>query len=370
VPGLNKAVRIIVVVLTVSLLPLAPASASPSSQLDQTRRDLRAARARLNAAVQDDAQILGVLDSITQKLNVQRALLGAAQGRLATINLRIGTVQRQLAALELQRSKRAGVIAKRARALYMMGPMDGFNALASAQSVSDFYGRAGTLEFVAGYDRRVLEDLATIRDQMQKARASLRIELAEAAAVRNDIAQQVSLVNEAAQVQQEAHQKLSGRISGYRSEVQSLQQDQAMIERIIAERSSHGTIGGPSSRLGFAWPTLSHRINSPYGPRWGGFHTGIDIWCPEGNPIAASKAGTVIAAEWGGGYGLMTIIDHGGGYSTLYAHQSRIYVHRGEVVQQHQQIGACGATGNATGAHLHFEVRINGNPVNPAPYLP
>ena len=118
------------------------------------------------------------------------------------------------------------------------------------------------------------------------------------------------------------------------------------------------------------WPTVSHRINSPYGPRWGGFHTGIDIWCPEGNPDFASKDGTVIAAEWGGGYGNMTIIDHGSGYSTLYAHQSRMYVHQGQVVHRGQQIGACGATGNATGAHLHFEIRINGHAVNPAPYLP
>jgi murein DD-endopeptidase MepM/ murein hydrolase activator NlpD len=143
-----------------------------------------------------------------------------------------------------------------------------------------------------------------------------------------------------------------------------------MIERIISQRSSRGAISGPAGRMGFAWPTVSHRINSPYGPRWGGFHTGIDIWCPEGNPDFASKGGTVIAAEYAGGYGNMTIIDHGGGYSSLYAHQSRMYVHQGQTVRRGEQIGACGSTGNATGAHLHFEIRINGQHVNPAPYLP
>jgi murein DD-endopeptidase MepM/ murein hydrolase activator NlpD len=247
--------------------------------------------------------------------------------------------------------------------------MDGMDALVTSKSIADFYDRAGTLNFVAGYDSRVLQDLQVIKNQSNEAKSVLHAEMQQAAIARDQIAQRVAIVNEAAQVQQQAHDALASRIAAYRSEVASLQQDEAMIEQIISSRSG-GYIGGRAGRLGFAWPTVSHHINSPYGPRWGGFHTGIDIWCPEGNPDFASKAGKVIAAQWGGGYGNMTIIDHGGGYSTLYAHQSRIYVHQGQIVRRGQQIGACGATGNATGAHLHFEIRINGHPVNPAPYLP
>jgi murein DD-endopeptidase MepM/ murein hydrolase activator NlpD len=371
VPGVAKVARTIILVFAITIaLPLAPATASTRSNLEQTRRDLRAARARLNSAVRTDAQILGVLGVINHKLAVQQSLLAVAQNNLGQINIQITSVQRQLTTLEKQRRQRAAVIAKRARALYIMGPMDGMDALTSATSIGDFYGRAGTLEFVAGYDKRVLQDLATIRNQTQEARAVLKSQLAQAASIRDQVAQRVAIVNDAAQVQQQAHAQISGRIDAYRSEVASLQRDQAMIERIIAQRSSRGSISGPAGRMGFAWPTVSHRINSPYGPRWGGFHTGIDIWCPQGNPDFASKAGTVIAAEYAGGYGEMTIIDHGGGYSTLYAHQSRMYVHRGQTVQRGQQIGACGSTGNATGAHLHFEIRINGNHVNPAPYLP
>jgi murein DD-endopeptidase MepM/ murein hydrolase activator NlpD len=359
----------LVLAITITL-PLAPATASTGSSLEQTRRDLRAARARLNSAVRTDAQILGVLSVINQKLAMQQSLLAVAQNNLGQINIQITSVQRQLGTLERQRRQRAAVIAKRARALYIMGPMDGMEALTSATSIGDFYGRAGTLEFVAGYDTRVIQDLAMIKNQTQEARGVLKSQLTQAATVRDQIAQRVAVVNDAAQVQQEAHAQLADRITSYRSEVASLQRDQAMIERIIAQRSSRGSVGGPAGRMGFGWPTVSHRINSPYGPRWGGFHTGIDIWCPEGNPDFASKGGVVIAAEWAGGYGNSTIIDHGGGYSTLYAHQSRMYVHQGQTVRRGQQIGACGSTGNATGAHLHFEIRINGNHVNPAPYLP
>jgi murein DD-endopeptidase MepM/ murein hydrolase activator NlpD len=369
VPGVSKSARLIVATIAISLiLPLASATASPNSSLDQTRRDLRAARARLNAAVETDAQILAVLGTINQKLAVQQGLLAAAQNNLSMLGIQITSVQRQLASLEQQRLQRVGVIGRRARALYIMGPMDGFDALVSSKSISDFYGRAGTLEFVAGYDSRMLQDLQMIKNQQNEAKGVLGAEMGEAAQVRDQIAQRVEIVNEAAQVQQDAHNALAARIAGYRSEVASLQQDEAMIEQIINSRS--GYLGGGSGRLGFGWPTVSHRINSPYGPRWGGFHTGIDIWCPEGNPDFASKTGRVIQAGWSGGYGNTTIIDHGGGYATLYAHQSRIYVHEGQIVRKGQQIGACGATGNATGAHLHFEIRINGHYVNPRPYLP
>ena len=370
-PGVKKLARILVIVTTISIaLPLASATASTNNSLQETRRQLRAARARLSAALQSDAQIVSVLNSITQKLAVQQSLLAGAQNNLSQITIQIGSVQRQLSTLEKQRRARAAVIARRARALYIMGPMDGMDALASSKSVADFYSRAGTLEFVANYDRRLIQDLGVIKNQTQEARQALDAQMKQAALARDQIAGRVEVVNEAAQVQQAAHDALSARISGYRSEVASLQADEANIERLISQRSSRGSIFGPAGRMGFGWPTVSHRINSPYGPRWGGFHTGMDIWCPQGNPDFASKAGRVIAAEWSGGYGNMTIIDHGGGYSTLYAHQSRMYVHQGQIVKRGQQIGACGSTGNATGAHLHFEIRINGHPVNPAPYLP
>jgi murein DD-endopeptidase MepM/ murein hydrolase activator NlpD len=98
-------------------------------------------------------------------------------------------------------------------------------------------------------------------------------------------------------------------------------------------------------------------------------HTGIDIGAAMGAPIVAAAAGTVIVAGWVEGYGNTTVIDHGGGMSTLYGHQSSIGVTVGETVAAGQQIGVVGSTGHSTGPHLHFEVRIDGNPVDPLGYL-
>jgi murein DD-endopeptidase MepM/ murein hydrolase activator NlpD len=264
----------------------------------------------------------------------------------------------------------SALVAARARALYIMGPIDGAKALTMDGSFQDFVGRAGSLEYVMSFDRLVLEDLARIRDEATKTRAALRDQRAEAIKQRNEIAERVQIVAELADTQQDAHDHLSTSINAYRSQLAALQREQSRILSIINSRGSRGRISGVPSKMGFAWPTSSHHINSAYGPRWGGFHTGVDIQCHSGQSFAASKAGKVIEAGWAGGYGNTTIIDHGNGYTSLYAHQSSIGVRRGQRVDRGRVIGRCGSTGNSTGAHLHFEIRYNGNHRNPMWFLP
>ena len=106
-----------------------------------------------------------------------------------------------------------------------------------------------------------------------------------------------------------------------------------------------------------------------FGPRWGRMHTGVDMPCPTGTPIHASDGGTITVAGWYQGYGLTVIIDHGGGISTLYGHNSRLDVSVGERVYQGQIIARAGSTGNSTGPHCHFEVRVNGKCVDPRGYI-
>jgi len=129
-----------------------------------------------------------------------------------------------------------------------------------------------------------------------------------------------------------------------------------------------GTVATPSA-AGLIWP-VQGPITSPFGPRWGGFHPGIDIGVPEGTPIEAAAAGTVIYCGWESGYGNLVVIDHHNGIATAYAHQSRIAVGCDQNVSQGEVIGYSGCTGFCTGPHLHFEVRVNGTPVDPIGYLP
>lgn len=122
------------------------------------------------------------------------------------------------------------------------------------------------------------------------------------------------------------------------------------------------------------WP-VAGIITSPFGERKNpmgageDFHPGVDIAADEGNPIAAAAAGRVISAGPDGGYGNLIVVDNGNGVTTRYAHCSQIFARVGDVVSAGQTIGAVGSTGHSTGPHLHFEVRINDQPVDPAHYL-
>ena len=158
---------------------------------------------------------------------------------------------------------------------------------------------------------------------------------------------------------------------------------QVISEKVIKSPVSQVVAKGPSSTRvsvayslsrgsgntsGIAWP-LRGSINSYYGARHGSFHTGIDIGGDVGEPYTAAASGTIVAAGWGGGYGNMVLIDHGNGVMTRYAHSSRLLVSVGQNVSRGQTIGLVGTTGNSTGPHLHFEVILNGDTVNPLSYL-
>lgn len=122
------------------------------------------------------------------------------------------------------------------------------------------------------------------------------------------------------------------------------------------------------SAAGFIWPA-NGVVSSPFGPRWGRMHEGLDIAAPAGRPIRAAKAGTVITAGPESGYGNLVVIDHGNGETTRYGHMSAFEVKKGDVVAIGQLVGRVGSTGHSTGNHLHFEIRINGVAMDPRPYL-
>ena len=153
-------------------------------------------------------------------------------------------------------------------------------------------------------------------------------------------------------------------------EIDALQAESAQLAARIRAAQAHDA-GGPTqtaSTAGLVWP-VQGPITSPFGWRWGRMHEGIDIGVPYGTPIHAAAAGTILYCGWESGYGNLVVIDHGGNLATAYGHQSSIAVTCGQHVDQGQVIGYVGCTGHCTGPHLHFEVRIDGNAVDPMGYL-
>jgi murein DD-endopeptidase MepM/ murein hydrolase activator NlpD len=151
--------------------------------------------------------------------------------------------------------------------------------------------------------------------------------------------------------------------------VEGLEAEQAKVQARIASVSgsrSAGPIKRGTGRL--IWPA-NGPVSSPFGMRWGRLHAGIDVPLSVGTPLRAADGGRVLIAGFTGGYGNYTCIQHSGSLSTCYAHQTSIGVSVGSTVSQGQVIGQSGNTGNSTGPHLHFEVRVNGSPVDPMGYL-
>ncbi|MBR5265607.1 MAG: peptidoglycan DD-metalloendopeptidase family protein [Clostridia bacterium] len=156
------------------------------------------------------------------------------------------------------------------------------------------------------------------------------------------------------------------------TEVERVELSRTVIEEPVKEIKVVGTKKPPakSATGSFRWPT-SGRISSKYGYRWGGeFHNAIDIATASGTPIVAADGGTVTLAKWNGNYGYCVVIDHGNGYTTLYAHSSKLLVSKGQKVAKGEKIALVGSTGRSTGPHLHFEVKKNGRNINPYNVLP
>jgi len=177
-------------------------------------------------------------------------------------------------------------------------------------------------------------------------------------------------------------QEVMSRKDEFQAQARDLEAQSAAVAEALGRRQSSSSSSQSSASAssssgggGLADPLPSIYVVSPFGyrvhPIYGTvlLHTGDDLAADSGDPIRAAGDGVVVSAGWLGGYGNATIIDHGGGLATLYGHQSVLLVSEGQHVVKGQVIGRVGCTGSCTGPHLHFEVRINGNPVDPTPYL-
>jgi murein DD-endopeptidase MepM/ murein hydrolase activator NlpD len=168
------------------------------------------------------------------------------------------------------------------------------------------------------------------------------------------------------QVKQETLANVRESKEKWLADIAALQAGSANIAARLRSGGSHSS--ATPSAAGLIWP-VQGVLTSPFGMRWGRMHEGIDIGASQGTPIYAAAGGTVNYAGWEGGYGNLTVIDHGNGLATAYGHQSQLAVSSGQTVSRGQVIGYIGSTGHSTGPHLHFEVRVNGVPNDPLAYL-
>ncbi|HYR63060.1 MAG TPA: peptidoglycan DD-metalloendopeptidase family protein [Actinomycetota bacterium] len=350
------------------LLGPAPSEASnDSNQLAQTRKALAAIQAKLAQSKGEAAKIQAQVKALDTQIDALDKQVGVDTRAVADLESTIRTDDAKIAQLQSQYQGAHQAADARARSIYMGGPASSLSSLLSANSIGDFMRKTVVWQVAADLDAKVIIQSARLRDALAVEKQDLAQATDALHAKEGSLRSRADLLTSARGQRSAALDAVNAQIAAEQKAENDLEQESIALTNALANDAqiSHGT--GAISGSGISWP-VNGPMGSPFGPRGGGFHYGIDILAGTGTPIRAAKDGTVAGISCGTGYGICTIIDHGGGVATLYAHMSRKAVSGGHV-SAGEVIGYVGCTGYCTGPHLHFEVRINGSPKNPRSYL-
>jgi len=325
-------------------------------------------------------------------VDAQQARLGVLEGQLGSARARLGTLDRTIAGQSKRLERLRGEyrialtrLERRVRELYMTDGPDTLAFVLGTASFTDLIDNLDLLDRIGRQDERIATSVKSARDGVADARRRTRAARAEAArveaAVSSATTEQRGIVTRLVASRDAlvaARSEKTTTLASIRSdrdstlaEIDALEQQSAALEARIREaqqRSSVPAVVAPSGSGVLGWP-VSGPVTSGFGVRWGRMHEGIDIAVGEGTPVRAAAAGTVIYAGWMSGYGNLVAVDHGNGLSTAYAHNSSLAVSVGQSVAAGEIVSYSGNTGNSTGPHVHFEVRVNGSAVDPLGYL-
>lgn len=344
---------------------------------------------QLSAVVAELESAQASVDSAQASVSALEAELSSAQGRLDELTALLERQTRRLERLKAEHAKAVSILEARVRAAYIDEPPDLLAFLVSASSFDEVIDSVELVSRIGAQDRRIARQVeraklrtaaerrATSQTKRQQAAvvSVISARTADARAARDALAGERDRLTAVESLKQSALTNTQETREEYLSEVDGLlAESAALAEQIRKSQAGSTSSGGGSSGTGqpspagMIWP-CDGVVVSGFGMRWGRMHEGIDIGCAFGTPNRAAASGTVIYSGWLGGYGNLVVVDHGNGLSTAYAHATSLLVRVGQSVSQGQTVSLVGSTGNSSGPHLHFEVRVNGSAVDPLFYL-
>jgi murein DD-endopeptidase MepM/ murein hydrolase activator NlpD len=383
-----------------------PALADPSDEKARVDRDLARTAAALEAANERVAAAAKALANAESRLPAATERVARAQGELAGAHARANTAARALARANADLT-RAGLALDAANAevertrdeigrysavAYMGRDIAGIDALLAIESPAQLAAALMYMERIGDSQQHALDSVNAAHVDAANKQNEVRAKKAQAEAAQAEADAALRDAQLARQQAQRAQDEVTALIAQRENALKVAEQErdateqryrelQAESERIAAEIRALARDGGPVLRPGARLPMpVNGWKSSDFGMRFDPFyhvwrlHAGIDLAAAGGSPIWAVEAGRVFRAGWSGGYGNYTCIYHGRysgkGFASCYAHQSVVLVAAGQQVRQGQVIGRVGTTGASTGNHLHFEIRLDGTPVDPVPWLP
>jgi murein DD-endopeptidase MepM/ murein hydrolase activator NlpD len=379
--------------------PVASGQESASDRKEIVDGRINALEEKIQAAREREGVLSSEIEVVTDKIGALQNDVDAASARLGELETVLALHQRkldrlnQLYALQtrklvfLQRQHREAVarLSKRLVEIYTSERTSSLSVVLDSGNFSDMLDQLEFLNTIGRQDHKIAGEVETAKLQMQETRNSTRrtrrqvaettrtvaARTAEQRAVRDRLAWSQRALATARRDKRATLATVREDKEDAIGHMRDLQAQSAALAAKIRSAQSSSIVPAPTgaaSAAGFVWP-VHGILTSGFGWRWGRMHEGIDIAVSNGTPVVAAAAGTVIVAGWMGGYGNLVVVDHGGGISTAYGHNTSVTVGVGQQVAQGQLIAYSGSTGHSTGPHVHFEVRINGGAVDPMGYL-
>ncbi len=357
---------------------------SYEEQMQDLQKKQEEAQAKIDATKSDLDNAVEYKKAIDETLEVTYSKVALAQEMLAELDVKIADTEAEITRQNEIIDERREQFKKRMVSIADDGSFSNLSLLLSAGSMTEFLTIYDSVSSILAYDVRVMNELAeaketllTAREELDSAKEAQESALselrdseayfnelsAESANVINTLSSNEAELEETYQYYLAQEEQIASELQAYVKELQAQQAQQAQQQSQQPVYYGDGT---------YMWPLDGYSsISSGFGNRYieqyglSGFHRGIDIPAPAGTPIHACNSGTVLRSEFHYSWGNYVLVDHGGGYSTLYAHMTTRSVSAGEVVSKGQTLGTVGQTGHAYGDHLHLEYWVNGEVTDP-----
>jgi len=357
-----------------TIMPVGVRAESAQTRLEKARQQQQALNKKLDDAKSKKKQEQAKKAQIDADVAEIQKEIDALDAQIEDINNRIDEKDAELAAAHELSYQQYESYKNRVKLIVEKGSITYLEVLLNASSLEDFFIRMDVVEQIAYYDNTLLDELKENEQIIEALKIEIENERAEVMSVMERSLANKRLLAE----KQAASQKILNDLSALEKNITKELKEAKAAEQAAQNEIARLVSGDTSRYVGgkFLWPSKnSYVITSPYSmrvhPTLGVYkqHTGIDIGASYGTNVLAAADGTVIIAGWNNAYGNYVVINHGGGVTTLYGHNSSLNVSKGQKVTKGQVIAKVGSTGYSTGPHIHFEVQVNGKPVNPMSYL-
>ncbi len=370
------AVLVVMIFLMGAIIPVyADEISEKQQQLQDVGRQINEQNQKLNNAKKKEKSIVGQVLSLEKDMKKTQDQIENLSNQVDVLQSNISVTENEINIMEAELEKQTEILSQRLVFIYQEADVSYLEVLLSSEDIKDFLTRYDLLNRILDQDREMIESINRQKKDLDLKKSTLEVQKQDLQIAKEDQKEKKEVLNDQIGDKKVILSDVMKEKNAYLQALNELEQTSKQLESMIRALQS----SGDQARIGtgtYSWPTPGYsKITSDYGMRYHPIlktrklHTGIDIGAPSGVSILAADGGTVMYSGWMGGYGQVVVITHGAGMSTLYAHQSSILVSKGASVSKGQVIGKVGSTGWSTGAHLHFEVRVNGTPVNPHSYV-